>query len=396
MFTNLSKRLHSLAAKKRRSKRARATLRFETMESRALMAGDTGVSVVAAAGLRTSEDGQTAIFSLSLKSQPTADVTIPISSSVPTAGLPSVSSVTFTPANWNVPTTVTVRGVPDSIRAEAPERYRIVTGKPVTTDAAYAALTAASIADVPVVNIDSKAQVVVSPVNTPATPLVTDESGKTATVQVKLNVRPTANVVVRLAVSKTTEASLNKTRLTFTPANWNSFQSVTVTGLNDNVVDGDKAYLVRVLPAISTDLRFSGLDGADVNFVNKSVVTGAALFNGRYDATFAGTGFLPFVSSQPLAISGSFSATANNGTIQASLTLVQPNLGLPTISASGTVSDTGDVVLTVTNGPFAGFKFTGKISISAVTGVASFSGNWSFSNSFGSGQGTWSGTRTSL
>ncbi len=351
---------------------------------------------MAAAGLRTSEDGQTAVFSIGLKSQPTADVTIPISSSVPTAGVPNVSSVTFTPANWNVPATVTVRGVADSIRAEAPERYRILTGKPVTTDAAYAALSAASIADVAVVNIDSKAQVVVSPVNTTATALVTDESGKAATMRVKLNIQPTANVVVRLAVSKTAEASLSTTRLVFTPTNWNTFQNVKVTGLNDNVVDGDKAYLVRVLPAVSTDLRFSGLDGADVNFVNKSVVTGAALYNGRYDATFSGTGFLPFVSSVPVAISGNFSATANNGTIEASLTLVQPNLGLPSIGATGTVSDSGDLVLTVTNGPFAGFKFTGKISISSITGVASFSGSWSFSNSFGSGQGSWSGTRTSL
>ncbi len=361
-----------------------------------MMAGDAGVTVVAATGLKTSEDGQTAVFSIGLKSQPTADVTIPLVSSVPTAGVPNVQSVTFTPANWNVPATITVSGIPDSKRGEAPERYKIVTGKPVTTDAAYAALTATSIADVSIVNIDSKAQVVVSPVNTTATPLVTDESGKSATMRVKLNIQPTANVVVRLAVSKTTEARLSTTRLVFTPANWNSFQNVTVTGLNDNVADGDIAYLVRVLPAVSTDKRFSALDGADVNFVNKSIVTGVALYNGRYDATFSGTGLLPFVSSQPVPISGNFTATANNGVFQASMTLVQPNLGLGLISATGTVSDNGDLVLTVANGPIAGFRFVGKIKIEALTGVASFSGSWSFSNSFGSGQGTWSGTRTSL
>ena len=396
MFANLSKRLHSLATSKRRSTRERTTLRFETMESRALMAGDAGVSVIAAANLRTSEDGQTAIFSIGLKSQPTANVTIPISSSVPTAGIPSVSSVTFTPANWNLPQSVTVRGVADSTRPEPPERYKIVTGKPVTRDAAYRALSAASVADVSLVNIDSKALVVVNPVNLPTTSLVTDESGKTATMRVKLNLQPTANVVVRLAVSNTAEARLSTTRLTFTPANWNTFQSVTVTGLNDNVVDGDKAYAVRVLPAVSTDKRFSGLDGADVNFVNKSVVTGAALFNGKYDATFLGTGILPFVSSQPVAISGNFSATANNGAIQATLKLVLPNLGLAPINATGTISDSGDVVLTVASGPLAGFKFTGKFTIASGTGDVSFSGNWSFNNSFGSGQGSWSGTRTSL
>ena len=396
MFANLSKRLHLLTASKRRSRRERTGLRFESMESRAMMVGDAGVSVVTGASLRTSEDGQTAIFSIVLNSQPTSSVTIPISSSVPAAGVASVSSISFTPANWNLPQSVTVRGVADSTRPEAPQRYKIVTGKPVTTDAAYLALTATSIADVSLVNVDSRALVVVSPKNTPATPLVTDESGKTATMRVKLNLQPTANVVVRLAVSKNVEARLSTTRLIFTPTNWNTFQSVTVTGLNDNVVDGDKAYLVRVLPAVSTDKRFSGLDGADVNFVNKSVATGASLFNGNYAATFLGTGILPFVSSQPVAISGSFSATANNGAIQATLTLVQPNLGLAPINFTGTISDSGDVVLTVASGTLAGFKFSGKFTIAPGTGVVSFSGNWSFNNSFGSGQGTWSGTRTSL
>lgn len=161
------------------------------------MAGDAGVLVIAAANLETSEDGQTAIFSIGLMSRPTANVTIPISSSVPTAGVPSVSSVTFTPANWNVPKSVTVRGVADRTRPEAPERYNIVTGKPVTRDPVYRAFSAASVADVSLVNIDSKALVVVNPVNTPATSLVTDESGKTAMMQVKLNLKPTANVIVR-------------------------------------------------------------------------------------------------------------------------------------------------------------------------------------------------------
>ena len=396
MFANLSKRLYSMAASKRRSRRARTVLRFELMESRAMMAGDAGVSVIAAANLSTSEDGKTAIFSIGLKSQPTSNVTIPLLSNVTTAGVPSVSSVTFTPTNWNLRQSVTVRGVADSIRGEAPQPYKIVTGKPVTTDAAYLALSATSVADVSLVNIDSRAVVVVGPANTPATPLVTDESGKTATMRVRLNLQPTANVVIRLAVSNIAEASLSTTRLTFTPANWSTFQSVTVTGLNDNVVDGNKAYLVRVLPAISTDKRFSGLDGADVNFLNKSVVTGAALFNGNYAATFVGTATVPFLSSQPVPVSGSMTARATNGVFQTTLTLVQPAVGVDAVDVTGTISANGDVVLTVSDGLLAGFTFAGKFTLAAETGAVSFTGNWSFDNDFGTGQGTWSGSRTSL
>ena len=51
-----------------------------------------------------------------LNSQPTADVVIPVASSNAAEGTASVSSLTFTAADWNAPQTVTVTGVDDHLQ----------------------------------------------------------------------------------------------------------------------------------------------------------------------------------------------------------------------------------------------------------------------------------------
>ena len=45
-------------------------------------------------------------------------------------------------------------------------------------------------------------------------------------------------------------------------------QTVTVTGVDDSVDDGNIAYTIVTAPAISTDPNYSGLDAADVSVTN--------------------------------------------------------------------------------------------------------------------------------
>ena len=49
---------------------------------------------------------------------------------------------------------------------------------------------------------------------------------------------------MRLSSSDTTEGTVGPASLTFTTANWNMAQTVTVTGVDDAVVDGDVAYTI--------------------------------------------------------------------------------------------------------------------------------------------------------
>ena len=67
-----------------------------------------GFTITPTSGLETTEAGGTATFTVVLNSQPTANVTIPLTSSDPTEGSVSPAQLTFTATNWNAPQTVTV------------------------------------------------------------------------------------------------------------------------------------------------------------------------------------------------------------------------------------------------------------------------------------------------
>src|SRR5947207_1262259 len=67
----------------------------------------------------------------------------------------------------------------------------------------------------------------------PTVGLVTTEAGGTATFTVVLTSQPVANVVVPVSSSNVAEGTVSPTSLTFTAANWNVAQTVTVTGVDD-------------------------------------------------------------------------------------------------------------------------------------------------------------------
>jgi hypothetical protein len=66
-----------------------------------------------------------------------------------------------------------------------------------------------------------------------------DGARKTATMSVKLLSRPTSDVEVVLSSSDSTEATLDKYKLSFTPSTWNRKQDLTITGEDDSIFDGD-------------------------------------------------------------------------------------------------------------------------------------------------------------
>ena len=103
---------------------------------------------------------------------------------------------------------------------------------------------------------------------TPTAGLTTTEAGGTATFTVVLNTQPTADVTIALSSSDTTEGTVGPASLTFTTANWNVAQTVTVTGVDDAVDDGDVAYTIVTAPATSADANYSGVNAADVAVTN--------------------------------------------------------------------------------------------------------------------------------
>src|SRR5690606_2919174 len=94
------------------------------------------------------------------------------------------------------------------------------------------------------------------------------ESGTTTTFNIVLNSEPTASVTIPLSSSDPTESTLAVSSVTFTTANWTSAQTVTVTGVNDNVADGAQHYWIVLGPAESEDPNYDGMDADDVEIVN--------------------------------------------------------------------------------------------------------------------------------
>ncbi|MFN7732267.1 MAG: LamG domain-containing protein, partial [Pirellula sp.] len=74
---------------------------------------------------------------------------------------------------------------------------------------------------------------------------------------VRLSAQPTANVTVALGTANPTQGRFSTSTLTFSPSNWNQFQNVVVTPLDDGVARGDVTYSVKATPTSPGDLSFA-------------------------------------------------------------------------------------------------------------------------------------------
>lgn len=104
----------------------------------------------------------------------------------------------------------------------------------------------------------------------------TSESGGTATFYVVLDTIPAGDVNISVSSTDSSEGTASTSSLTFTSANWNTPQTVTVTGIDDTVSDGSVSYSIQLHAAVSSDASYNGRDPQDVvlsNFDDDLVVT---------------------------------------------------------------------------------------------------------------------------
>ena len=220
-----------------------------------------GITVIPTSGLSVTEAGGTATFTVVLNKQPGANVSLALSSSDTTEGTVSPASLTFTPIDWTTPQIVTVTGVDDFVD-DGDIAFNIITAAASSDDPAYDGMNAS---DVAFINIDNDTAGITV---TPTSGLSVTEAGGTATFTVVLTSQPGANVSIDLSSSDTTEGTVSPAILTFTTANWNSAQTVTVTGVDDIVVDGNIDFDIVTAAASSTDLKYNGMNAADVLITN--------------------------------------------------------------------------------------------------------------------------------
>ncbi|MCR4411149.1 MAG: S8 family serine peptidase [Thermoguttaceae bacterium] len=216
------------------------------------------------------EEGGAKTFTVRLNTQPSSNVIVNVGVTPLDAADEvdiSTPSLTFTSSDWYQPQTVTVTGLIDSID-DGDVTYQIAFSAS-SSDGNYDSKSAA----ISAINLDrDTAGITVSPTKG----LVTTEAGETAEFTVVLNSKPMADVTILLASSDTSEGIVSAPELKFTPLNWNTPQTVMVTGLDDTDPDFDVAYTIVIQPATSGDPKYNGLNPDDVSVINVDNDTGLA------------------------------------------------------------------------------------------------------------------------
>ncbi len=310
-----------------------------------------GITVTPTTGLTTTEAGGTATFTVVLATEPTADVTLPLSSDDTGEGTVSPASLTFTDGDWDTPQTVTVTGVDDPV-FDGNVAYTIVTGDPTSTDTDYNDLGADDVDDVSVTNNDDETPSVIVD---PTSGLTTTEDGGTATFTVVLDSEPLGTVTIGVESDDATEGTAAPATLTFTTGNWDTPQTVTVTGQDDGIGDGDVIY--TVVTAAASGGGYDGVDPADVlvtNVDNEVSIIVSTISNSTTEAGGTATFTLtpdPAAPTDPVTIPLS-SSDVTEGTVPASVVLPAGSTDPVTVTVTGVDDDVndGDVGYTIVTG----------------------------------------------
>jgi hypothetical protein len=172
------------------------------------------------------EGGATDSYTMVLNAQPTADVTITISQGSQVTTSPT--QLVFTTANWATPQTVTVTAVDDAL-VEGSHSGTI------THTAAGGNYAGIAIAGVTATITDNDSGSVVVSQSGGSTAVT--EGGATDSYTLVLGAQPAGNVTITISPDSQVTTSPTPS-VTFTSADWNVPKTVTVTAVDDAVVEG--------------------------------------------------------------------------------------------------------------------------------------------------------------
>ena len=176
-------------------------------------------------GSLTLTEGTTGTYTVVLDFEPSGTVTVALGSSDTTVATVSPASLSFTASNWEQAQTVTVTGVDNTVDGQD----GAVTISHELSGGGYDAV--ADLALAVSVSDDDVRGVSLSPGS------LTLTEGTTGTYMVVLDSEPTGAVTIALGSSDTTVATVSPASLSFTISNWEQAQSVTVKGVNDEIVN---------------------------------------------------------------------------------------------------------------------------------------------------------------
>ncbi|NJO78637.1 MAG: cadherin-like domain-containing protein [Cyanobacteria bacterium RM1_2_2] len=211
------------------------------------------------------EAGTTDSFSVVLTAQPTSNVVLTVSSSDVGEATAAPTLLTFTPSNWNVAQSVTVTGVDDAIVDGTQTSTITVSVDAANSDDGFDAVGSKTVS-VTTTDNDQPLPPADFTITETSGNTTVGEAGTTDSFSVVLTAQPTSDVVLTVSSSDVGEATAAPTLLTFTSSNWNVAQSVTITGVDDAIVDGAQTSTITVsVDAANSDDGFDAVGSKTVS-----------------------------------------------------------------------------------------------------------------------------------
>jgi hypothetical protein len=230
---------------------AKYTIYTDTTATLIYTVTDVPVGIIFSKDSITLTEGNFTQLKFKLESKPRADVILSLDSdSYPDRLAISPSSLTFTTSDWYIEQTVTLTVVDNSI--DDGNTSTTVSISALSSDERYNALHTETLS----VTINDNDTAGIDYSNSTMT-LV---EGNSITRTFRLKSEPTNNVTLNIT-SNNARLGISPSSITFTPYNWNTYKSVTLTAINNNTADGDTTVTVSISTSTS-DSKYIGLTGS--------------------------------------------------------------------------------------------------------------------------------------
>ncbi len=208
-----------------------------------------------------SEAGSTDQFTITLNAQPSSNVVLNVVSSDPGEATVAPTSVTLNSTNWNTGELVTITGVDDTEVDGNQTSTLTISVDAANSDDAFDSLSPQTISVITTDN-DSPGFTVSK------TSATVSEAGSTDQFTITLNAQPSFDVVLNIVSSDVGEATVAPASVTLNSTNWNTGALVTITGVDDAVVDGDQTSTLTIsVDAASSDDAFDSLSPQTISVI---------------------------------------------------------------------------------------------------------------------------------
>ena len=320
------------------------------------------VSFSNAGAYTVNETGTTVTIGVALATQPSANVTVNLSSSDLTEGTINTNQLTFTTSNWNVPQNVIVTGVDDAAD-DGNITFNIVASTTTSADATYAGLANKNQA---VVNLDNDATMTM-----PSAQSFCKSTGMSGVNAIITNV---GTAITSVTGTSSDQSVVDNGDITITNLGSGTY-GITISNLNNNAIGTAQITLT------ANDGVFNYTGSFSVTTTGINLVTNAssnAICQGE-SVTLSATGgqniswnngVVNNVAFTPSATT-TYTVTADNGagcTQTATQTItVTPAPAVPTVNASGPLSICGSGSVTLTSSYASGNTWSNGSTASSIT-----------------------------